>query len=445
MRHRHRHPHHGHPQHGTHGHGPSWAREAHCRFHSRFERVHPRLQRRIFFWFGASIVFTAIVVGVLFQALSPSDRWRREAEGLQRFVSSRIAEVWDDPAARDRFVRDLHDELHLDATLLDARGDVLLRAGRECDEAWLRIPVARRGTTLGTLEVCGKPYPGGGIRFALALLVAIAILWAASGILARRLLKPLRHLEGMARQIGEGDLSARTNLSPQRHGELGMLGVTLNEMAARIEKQLADQRELLAAVSHELRTPLGHLRVMLEMMRERAESVPVDDVEREVLEVDALVGQLLASSRVEFGTLEASEVDGVELAERALERVDLQSDRLAVEGTPRGFSADPTLVARALANLLVNAQGHGRGVEALELRFEKDEVVFAVEDRGPGFGPEEREKVFEPFYRGAHRAGASLGLGLALVRRIAEAHGGRAWIEDIEGGGARVLFSIATA
>lgn len=396
-------------------------------------------------WFGASIVFTAFIVGMLFRVLSPTERWQRDAEGVTRFVSGRVLEVWDEPAARERFVQGLKTDVHLDATLRDARGVVLEQAGEPCREAWAVVPIHRDGRHIGELEVCGEPYPWGGWRFVLIVIVAISILWAASGILARRLTRPLRRLEGMARKIGEGDLSARAHLSPHRHGELGTLGVTMDEMAARIERQLADQRELLAAVSHELRTPLGHLRVLLEMAREKPERARIDEIECEIMEVDALVGQLLASSRLDFGTLEASRVDAIELAERALERAGLESDRLAAAGEPRRFEADPTLLARALANLLVNACEHGRGVALLEVRFEPDRVVFAVEDRGPGFAPEEREKVFAAFYRGDHRAGASLGLGLSLVRRIAEAHRGSAWIEDVEGGGARVLFAVATA
>ena len=418
-------------------HGP------HCRRYGG--RPHPRLQQRVFLWFGASIIFTALVVGMLFRMLSPTDRWRRDAAGLERFVSARMIEVWDDPHARARFIHDLHHDLHLDATLRTTGGVVIARAGSSCEEPWAVVPVVRDGARIGELEVCGKPYPWGGWRFLLILVVAITIVWAASGLLARRLTRPLRQLEAMARKIGDGDLSARANLSPHRHGELGMLGVTMDEMAARIETQLADQRELLAAVSHELRTPLGHLRVLLEMARESPEGARVDEIEQEVMEVDALVGQLLASSRLDFGTLEPTRVDAIELAERALERIGLESDRLAATGEPRAFEGDATLLARALANLLVNAREHGRGVELLEVRFEPTRVVFAVEDRGPGFGKEEREKVFEPFYRGEHRAGTSLGLGLSLVRRIAEAHRGSAWIEDVEAGGARVLFAVATA
>jgi signal transduction histidine kinase len=392
-------------------------------------------------WFGASIVFTAIVVGTLFRVLAPTDRWRPDAGEVERFISARIADIWDDPEARERFVHDAHRDLKLDTALRDARGALIERAGRPCEEPWAKIPIHRDGERLGELEVCGQPYPWSGWRFLLVLLVAICILWAASGILARRLVRPLRKLEAMARRIGEGDLSARSNLTTHRHGELGTLGETMDEMAARIEKQLADQRELLAAVSHELRTPLGHLRVLIDMAREKP--ARIDEIEREILEMDALVGQLLASSRLDFGTLELSRVDGIELAERALERVGLQSDRLAVEGEPRPFEADPTLVSRAIANLLANACGHGGGVEVLEVRYEAERVVFAVEDRGPGIPTEEREQVFQAFYRGQHRAGASLGLGLSLVRRIAQAHRGTAWIEDVEGGGARVLFSIA--
>ena len=82
-------------------------------------------------------------------------------------------------------------------------------------------------------------------------------------------------------------------------------------------------------------------------------------------------------------------------------------------------------------------------MKKLVVRFTPDQVIFSVDDDGPGFGESERDKVFEPFYRGEHRAGASLGLGLSLVQRIAAAHGGRAWIEDAPGGGARVLFSLS--
>lgn len=418
--------------------------------HVHRHRVHRRwqhkkkLQRRIFMWFGASIVFTAIVVIAVFRLLSPTERLQRDAEGFERFTSGRVAAVWHDPVARDEMFRDMHDDLSLDVTLYDASGVILSQHGLACAEPWVDLPVrARDGALLGRVVACGEPYRWGGWRFVVVLMLVMGILWGASGLFAARLLRPLRHLEDMARRIGDGDLTVRSRLDPHHDGELGMLGSTMNEMVARIEKQLADQRELLAAVSHELRTPLGHLRLLVEMGREKPSTKTIDEIEKEVLEIDALVAQLLATSRLDFGTLHTKAFDPIELAETALARFDIDVCALEVEGERALMEADPTLLGRAVANLLSNAAQHGGGVRRLLIRFEDNDVVFAVEDDGPGFADDERQKVFEAFYRGEHRAGASLGLGLSLVSRIAKAHGGRAWIEDVEGGGARVLFSIS--
>ncbi len=418
--------------------------------HVHRNRVHRRwqhkkkLQRRIFLWFGASILFTALVVIATFRMLSPTERLQRDAEGFERFASARIAAVWDDAEARDRLFRDMHDDLSLDVTLYDVTGGVLAQHGPACAEPWVELPIrARDGQPLGRMVACGEPYRWGGWRFAVVLLLVIGILWAASGIMAARLMRPLRHLEEVARRIGDGDLTARVELDPHHDGELGMLGSTINEMVGRIEKQLADQRELLAAVSHELRTPLGHLRLLVEMGREKPSKKTIDEIEKEVLEIDALVGQLLATSRLDFGMLHTKAFDPIELAEAAPARFDLDVCNLEVEGERALMEADPTLLARALANLLNNASQHGGGVTRLLIRFEESEVVFAVEDAGPGIAEPERQRVFDAFYRGEHRAGASLGLGLSLVSRIAKAHGGHAWIEGVEGGGARVLFSIS--
>ncbi|MGF1469750.1 MAG: ATP-binding protein [Sandaracinaceae bacterium] len=412
----------------------------------RRRRHPPRLQRRIFYFFGATILFTIAIVALLGRALMSDEPWRDQARGVERFLAARLAEDWHEPAERDALVRDLHRELGADVALRDAQGAMLARAGRPCEDPWLSVPVRVQGAEAGVLAVCGGPSRPPVGRLILMVLVALLIFWSASGLLARRLMRPLRRLEGLAHRLGEGDLEARSGMTPEREGELGVLGQALDAMAERIERQIADQRELLAAVSHELRTPLGHLRVLLDLARETPEQAHLDDMEREVLEVDALVGQLLASSRLDFGSLDPRPVDPVEVAARALERAALDPDGLAVDGFAEGpplVEADPTLLARALANLLKNAESHGGGLLRLVVEEGRAHVRFAVEDAGPGFTPEEREQVFAPFFRGEHRAGASLGLGLALVRRIAEAHGGYARIEERAGGGARVVMAIA--
>jgi two-component system OmpR family sensor kinase len=293
-----------------------------------------------------------------------------------------------------------------------------------------------------------------------AVLIPIgAVLWMASGAIAWRLIRPLLEVIRVARDIGDGKLKSRLELG--RHdGELGVLSDSINDMAARIERQLADQRELLAAVSHEIRTPLGHMRILLETARERGTGAElVADLEHEVLEVDRLVGQLLAGSRLDFGAIDRRELDAGELAALALERAGIDHDRLDVTVDSARVVGDPTLLARALANLIDNAQGHGGGLTCLRVRASDNpkssadgvvsvdgeivpEVVFEVEDSGPGFTPSEIDRAFESFYRGASRGHGSLGLGLALVKRIASAHQGRAWAENRPTGGARLAFSL---
>lgn len=272
--------------------------------------------------------------------------------------------------------------------------------------------------------------------------MAIA-LWMASGAIAWRLTRPLAELARVARELGDGHLGAR--MRPGRHGarELTAIADAINDMAARIEKLLRDQRELLAAVSHEIRTPLGHLRVLLDTARDRGVS---DDVilplEREVLEVDALVDQLLASSRLEFGNLERRELDLAVEAAHALERLGVDASVLDVQADACVVAADPTLLRSALANLMRNAIDHGGGVVSVAVRRTDHAVEVEVDDAGPGFTAADLPRVFEPFYRGAERAGGSLGLGLSLVDRVARAHGGEVRASNRDDGGARVTIAL---
>ena len=286
---------------------------------------------------------------------------------------------------------------------------------------------------------------GGQARVGVFVAVA-AVLWMASGAMAWRLTRPLFQVIRVARAIGDGKTGTRMELG--RHGgELGVLADSINDMAARIEKQLADQRELLAAVSHEIRTPLGHMRILLETARDRrVEPALLDDLEREVLEVDRLVAQLLAGSRLDFDAVDRRALDAAEVAALALERAGIDAARLEVATDDTRVEGDPTLLARALGNLLDNAARHGDGATRLRVRAgEGDDagaLVFEVDDAGPGFADADLGRVFESFYRGERRGAGSLGLGLALVRRIAVAHGGRATAENLPGGGARVAFSV---
>ncbi|HEV8246230.1 MAG TPA: ATP-binding protein, partial [Polyangiaceae bacterium] len=159
-------------------------------------------------------------------------------------------------------------------------------------------------------------------------------------------------------------------------------------------------------------------------------------------------GKLLASSRLDFDALEAKPLLATEAARRALELAGLEAVLLDDHSHGAHVEADPTLLGRALANLLDNARTHGSGVRKLALKREapgserrRDNasyVVFEVLDQGPGFAAEDLPRVFEPFFRSGERGHGSLGLGLSLVDRIARAHGGRAFAANSPEGGASV-------
>lgn len=272
------------------------------------------------------------------------------------------------------------------------------------------------------------------------------ILWLATGAIARRLIRPLGQVARVARDIGDGNLSSRVTLRRHNPGEISALAEAVNDMAARIEKQLSDQRALLAAVSHEIRTPLGHMKVLTELAR-GGDLGRLTELEREIDEVDTLVDQLLASSRLEFESFDRRPLEAGALCARAMERADVDASLLDVDTDDALLQGDPTLLSRAVGNLLENALRHGDAIAAVRVQADLEHVRITVEDRGPGFAPEDLERAFEQFYRGERSTASgrgSLGLGLALVRRIAEAHGGTVRAANYDHG-ARLTIELPRA
>jgi two-component system OmpR family sensor kinase len=266
----------------------------------------------------------------------------------------------------------------------------------------------------------------------------VMLIGIASGAIAWRLTAPLLIVIDAARRIGDGDL--KTRIDARRHGgETRVLAEAVNDMAARIERQMADQRELLAAVSHELRTPLGHMRILIETERERGGDRPaLSELDAEIVRLDDLVGRLLASSRLDFGHLERRDVEVGPLVADVATQAGIGADKIAADEDTRA-AIDPTLIRRALSNLIDNARVHGGGAVAVRVERRGEDVALEVDDAGPGVPDARRADAGKPF---VPSSGGGLGLGLALVHRIAAAHGGRAWIVDRPGGGARVGFAV---
>lgn len=276
-----------------------------------------------------------------------------------------------------------------------------------------------------------------------------SVLWTFSGILARKLAWPLWELARAVKDFGSGDLRRRAHVHRHAPSEVSELASTFNDMAARIETQVRAQRELLGAVSHELRTPLARLRVLLAMLQEGGSS-PAElssKFEREVVEMDALVGELLAEARISADALHKRPIDLSDVVRECTERLGMDAARIEIDPAGRTFSADPTLLSRALTILLDNARKHGG--DGITVRASRDGAVvrIAVEDDGPGLDPADLSRVFEPFTRGrgSHPdEQAGVGLGLYLVRRIAEAHAGQAFAENRTPNGACIGFTLTT-
>jgi signal transduction histidine kinase len=291
---------------------------------------------------------------------------------------------------------------------------------------------------------------GGHKRPILLFLIPALVLWGAAGRVARRISRPLYDLVRVTREIGDGKLSARAALACGGIDELAILARAINDMAGRIERQLADQKQLLAEVSHELRTPLARIRLLIELARSgKQEPGTLDELEREAVEIDALVGELLASARLDFSALARRPLDGADLVRRAAERAALPPEALVIEPGDCRLEGDATLLGRALANLLDNARKHGGGGATLTLKPRPHSLLFEVEDRGAGFAPGEIERLTAAFARGERprrqdgEPEGSLGLGLALVQRIARAHGGQLTFANRAEGGARVTLTVA--
>jgi len=283
------------------------------------------------------------------------------------------------------------------------------------------------------------------------ILVSIgAIILAAVGgaLVSRTTLAPVRRLTAAAERIAEtGEPSERVPEGGK--GELARLGASFNTMLGSLEESLETQRRFVADASHELRTPLTSLQTNIDVLRGDIQLGPeqrralLDDLHRESQEMRSLIGSLLELAR--SGAQPAREPFPLdELVEDSLDRARSRFPSVTWEAPvvePTVVDGDRDRMERAVWNLLENAgkwSGDGGVVEVSLMRGE-----LSVRDHGPGIDEEDRPLVFERFYRSAAaRSMPGAGLGLSIVREVAEAHGGTVVAENAEGGGARFRLTL---
>lgn len=260
--------------------------------------------------------------------------------------------------------------------------------------------------------------------------------------IVRRLTLRLEVLQRSVQKFGEGDLSARVPADGE--DEVADLARQFNAAAERVETLVKSHKSLLANASHELRSPLARIRMGLELSGGDAASPVRAEINRNIVELDLLVDEILLASRLDaqqadMGTIESVDLIGLAAEEcaRVGAELDVDSPRVQVRGVPR-------LLRRLIRNLLENARRHGNGTIRVQLSAGRNEAMVRVCDNGPGVPAGERERIFEPFYRlpGSSERDGGVGLGLALVKSIAERHGGRVICENDVQHGASFRFTM---
>jgi two-component system, OmpR family, sensor kinase len=277
------------------------------------------------------------------------------------------------------------------------------------------------------------------------LLVASGLAWLIAG----RVLAPLSDLSDTAQAISETDLTRR--IDADGDDELAELARTFNAMLDRLEAAFASQKSFLSDAGHELRTPItiirGHLELMDEDPEQRRETVALlmDELDRMSRLVDDLL-LLARAGRPDF--LRAEVVDVEDLTRELFAKASGLAQRdWRLEHVGAGLIvADRQRITQALMNLSQNAVAHTARGDSIELgsRLDNGVVHLWVRDSGVGVSEQDRARIFERFFRGNGRRGEGAGLGLAISRAIAEAHGGRVEFESRPGRGAHFTVVIPT-
>ena len=303
----------------------------------------------------------------------------------------------------------------------------------------------------------GGPWmrPPFGFGWMLAL-VGLAVALAAYPII-RRLTLRLEALQRGVERWGSGDLSARVPVQGQ--DEVAFLATRFNSAAERIQNLVESQKallnahkNLLANASHELRSPLARIRMGLELMAPTLDTGAAQrqEISRSITELDQLIDEILLASRLDAGQTDNEPMEVLDLTGLAAEECSRVNAELIAEAQAPAvlLRGSPRLLRRLLRNLLENARRYSSGDITLTLSAGGSAAaplaVIRVNDRGPGVPAAQRERIFEPFYRlpGASEREGGVGLGLALVKSIAERHGGTVRCEDNPGGGASFVVEL---
>lgn len=410
--------------------------------------------------FAALIVVVSVgtlIATLMFDGRRPEDNQVRAVQALANQLDARfpdnaalVGALHREPTLRtlDLFVYDRQGQL------IGGVGDPLAPPSEEelrVEEGAPRLDHRRMAVALGRDRVLVHRPDGLGPRwFFITLSVVIggslAVALVVTLVFARTLVRPLRTLGEAARAFGRGDMNVRTKLI--RRDELGAVGHAFDEMADKIDQLLRTQRAMMADISHELRTPLTRIKLALDLASadpQAAQNV-LDDVDADLEEIEQIIEDVFELVRLDSAdaAIRRKEVDLVAIVRNSMARFEAHhaAHPITLETTldHARCEGDGTLIRRALDNLLDNAAKYSSDGSpiALRLRRQTDKFEIEVADQGIGMSTGELALAFTPFWRAdgsRTRETGGVGLGLALARRIARAHGGDVVLESTRSAG----------
>lgn len=401
--------------------------------------IKKRLYLQIYFTIIASLILVVILSGLLWSFFG-RDQFDR---GMFKMVGE-LADLTLPPASapleeQRKAVNRLSKKLQIDVSLFDNKKNLITEAGEKVvpprnindyggwrkdrrgpnwqiplpDGRWLVAKIQRR--------MSHRPF----INIVLYLGAIALVIGLVAYPFVRRLTGRLERLQKGVERIGSGDLSARIKV--EGRDEVAGLAQSFNDATEKIESLVGAHRMLLANASHELRTPLSRIRLGCEMLKDGPNPARSEAIEQDIAELDTLIDEILLMSRLDSGN-HADMSEGIDLVALIAEEC-ARYDDCSFSGNAPEIHGDARLLQRLIRNMLDNAYKHGTAPVNVTLASMEGMLKLTVDDEGNGITEEAREKVFQPFYRASDKQNIKgFGLGLPLIRQIAEAHGGTAEI-----------------
>lgn len=429
-----------------------------------------RMYFKIYLAVLASIVIFAVATALLWRTLD--DREERAGgrfDAMMQLMQNTMPDASLSPEQQQVALEKMNRNMRMSVLLTDASGQVLALVG---DSAYVQEgrmhrdipPTMELHLADGRVAYVRPPRMIGGGRpphregdwpMGVAFLSGLGLLLGVVALtawpLTRRLTRRLEALNTGVQQWGQGDLSVRVPV--QGKDEVAKLAGSFNSAAEKIEELVHTNKMMLANASHELRTPLTRIRMNVEMLKTQADDRQTRrkaDIERDINELDEMIEGILLSSRLEAYAqntqempLEAVDVPGL-IAEECAHYRDV-----VVEGDAVSIQANPKLLQRLVRNVVENALKYG--ATPIEVSIVKTLPKIATpnaqgvdihfKDHGNGVNLDNSNELFEPFVR-AHKSQKGAGLGLSLVKKIAERHGGSAEIVSAKGEGLHLVVHL---